>query len=447
MLARPSNDKLPPKEASPDYKWWVLLMLWFVCFFNYTDRQAISSVFPKLKAEFGFDKVQLGFIGSAFMYVYAFGSPVAGYLGDRLRRKDLILGGCLFWSAVTALTGWCSKLWQFIVVRALTGLGETFYFPSATSLLSDYHGGKTRSRALGIHNSGVYVGTIAGGWLGAWFAEHLGWRIGFYFFGAAGILLALVLYRGVREPTRGASDAATFNPEGTSAAKPLSVKEIGGVLLRKPTALLLLGAFMAANFVAAIFLVWTPTFLVEKFHFQLTMAGFSGSVFINVASALSVPFGGWLADHLAARMASGRILVQGFGLLVGSVFVFGVGSATSAGLLLVTMSLFGLCKGIYDSNIFAAIFDVVESRARGTAAGLMNTVGWGGGALGPVIVGWLSQHGRHATEMENMSEAISLCSGIYVAGALLLFAAAMRAKKDILRPAQSTLKQIDAIQS
>jgi len=429
MLSTSPNPQVVPK-ASAGYKWWVLLMLWFVCFFNYTDRQAISSVFPKLKAEFGFDKVQLGLIGSAFMYVYAFGSPVAGYLGDRLRRKDLILGGCLFWSAITALTGWCNQLWQFISVRALTGLGETFYFPSATSLLSDYHDGKTRSRALGIHNSGVYIGTIAGGWLGAWFADHLGWRLGFYIFGAAGIGLALVLYRGLQEPARGVMDSPAPEP---AAARPLTVMEIGRLLLAKPTALLLLAGFMAANFVAAIFLVWTPTFLVEKFHFQLTMAGFSGSVFINAASALSVPFGGWLADHWAARLASGRILVQALGLLTGSVFVFGVGSANNAGLLLLMMSLFGLCKGFYDSNIFASIFDVVEPRARGTAAGLMNTVGWGGGALGPVMVGWLSQHGRHATEMENMSEAIALCSGIYVAGALLLFAAAWRAGRDVER--------------
>ena len=204
---------------------------------------------------------------------------------------------------------------------------------------------------------------------------------------------------------------------------------------------------MAANFVAAIFLVWTPTFLVEKFHFQLTTAGFSGSVFINGASALSVPFGGWLADLLAERLPSGRILVQAVGLSVGSMFVFGVGSVNTAGLLLVTMSLFGLCKGVYDSNIFASIFDIVEPRARGTAAGLMNTVGWGGGALGPVIVGWMSQHGRHATEMENMSEAIAMCSGVYIVGAVLLFAAAARASKDVTRALPSTLKETDAIQS
>jgi MFS family permease len=422
-------------NTTNSYKWWVLFMLWFVCFCNYADRQAMSSVFPKLKEEFGFDKVQLGLIGSAFMYVYALGSPLAGFLGDRWRRKDLILGGCLFWSFTTFLTGWCHRLGNFVTVRALTGLGETFYFPSATSLLSDYHSGKTRSRALGIHNSGVYVGTIAGGWLGAWFAEHLGWQRGFYVFGLAGVVLALVLYRFLREPQRGAADAAG-GPGADAPVAPLALREIGGVVFRKPTAWLLLGAFMAANFVAAIFLIWTPTFLVEKFHFHLTSAGLSGSIFINLASALSVPLGGWLADRWALRKAGGRILVQAAGLLAGSIFVFYVGATDSVGFLLVTMTLFGLCKGVYDSNIFASIFDVVEPRARATAAGLMNTIGWTGGALGPLAVGWISQHGSRPTEMENMSHAIALCSVVYLLGAGLLFAAAYTARRDVrLAPA------------
>jgi len=416
---------------SPSYKWRVLFMLWFVCFFNYADRQAMASMFPKLKAEFGFDKVQLGLIGSAFMYVYAFGSPLAGFAGDRSRRKDLILGGCLFWSLATVLSGWCGRLWQFITVRALTGLGETFYFPSATSLLSDYHSGQTRSRALGIHNSGVYIGTIAGGWLGAWFAEHLGWRVGFYFFGAAGMVLALVLYGYLREPQRGAADMAAAEFPAEPSPEPLGVKEISCLLLAKPTALLLLGAFMAANFVAAIFLIWTPTFLVEKFHFQLTAAGLSGSVFINLASAMSVPLGGWLADRWALRWAGGRMLVQALGLLAGSAFVFMVGATSSVSFLLVTMTLFGLCKGIYDSNIFASILDVVETGARVREAGIMNTIGWCGGALGPFMVAWVSKHGRHPAEMENMSEAIALCSFIYILGAGLLFAATARAKRDV----------------
>ena len=160
------------------YKWWIVLMLWFVCFFNYADRQAIFSVFPKLKEEFGFDKEQLGYIASAFMWVYAAGAPLAGVICDRFRRKNLILGGCLFWSLVTITTGWCSKFWHFVTVRALEGFGETFYFPASMSLTSDYHDQRTRSRALSLHQSSVYVGTILGSWVGAWFAVYRGgwWR-------------------------------------------------------------------------------------------------------------------------------------------------------------------------------------------------------------------------------------------------------------------------------
>jgi MFS family permease len=420
---------LTVRAANSSYKWWVLVMLWFICFFNYTDRQAIFSVFPKLKQEFGFDKVQLGLIGSAFMWLYALGAPLAGFLGDRLRRKELILGGCLFWSLVTISTAWCAKLWQFVLVRALEGLGETFYFPASTSLLSDYHA-QTRSRALGIHNSGVYLGTIAGGWLGAWFATRLGWRAGFWVFGASGMVLALVLYGCLREPVRGAAEELAVLPQ---APPPLRLREIGPLVMGKPTAVLLLTAFIGANFVAAIFLTWTPTFLVEKFHFELTSAGLSGSIFIHLASACSVPAGGWLADRWSQRFIGGRMLVQALGLLIGSVFVFLVGTTQQVGVLLATMTLYGLCKGLYDSNIFAALFDVIEPRARGTAAGFMNTVGWGGGALGSLAVGWMSEHGRHPTEMENMSEAIAFCAVLYLISAALLLLAILSARRNAQR--------------
>ncbi len=105
------------------------------------------------------------------------------------------------------LTGWCGRLWQFVTLRALEGLGETFHFPASMSLVSDYHGGRTRSRALAIHQSSVYLGTIGGSWLGAWFAERHGWRVGFYCFGLSGMVLALILYRFLREPRRGQSES------------------------------------------------------------------------------------------------------------------------------------------------------------------------------------------------------------------------------------------------
>jgi MFS family permease len=304
-----------------NYKWSVVGMLWLVCVFNYGDRQAFFAVFPKLKSEFGLSSVQIGLIGSAFAWAYALGSPIAGFIGDRIGRKALILGGCAFWSAATALTGLCSRVWQFVGIRALTGAGETFYFPAALSLMGDYHGRRTRSLAFSLHQSGVYAGTIGGSWAGAWLAERFGWRAGFGLFGAAGMLLVLFLQRFLREPRRGAAEAAG-DPR---APAPLAAGETLRALMAKPTAWVLMLAFVCANFVATIFLAWMPTLLVEKFHMSLTHAGFYGTAFIGIASMLSVPVGGAWADRAALRSPGGRILVQAAGLLAGAVFVALVG--------------------------------------------------------------------------------------------------------------------------
>jgi MFS family permease len=417
-------------NVSPNYKWWVVAMLWFVCFFNYADRQAISGVFPKLREEFGFDSEQIGLIGSAFMWVYAGGAPFAGFIADRVQRTHLILGGCLFWSLVTMATGWCSKLWHFVTVRALEGFGETFYFPASMSLVSDYHSAQSRSRAMSFHQSSVYAGSIVGAWIGAWFAETRGWRMGFYVFGGAGIILSLVLYRFLREPRRGDADT---DQQAQTATESVRFGEALSLIFRTPTAFLVMGAFMAANFVATIFLMWTPTFLVDKFQFRLTTAGLSGSLFIHLASACAVPVAGWLSDKLARRTAGGRMITQAAGLFCGAIFILMVGLTRDVSTLLIVMALFGICKGFYDANIFAGLYDVIPPKARGTAAGIMNTVGWGGGALGPLAFGSFAKRGG-GTTVENMSQAIAFCSGFYiVAGFLLLNAILFYAKRDVRR--------------
>jgi MFS family permease len=404
------------------YKWWVVFMLWFVCFFNYADRQSISAVFPELEREFGFNKEQLGLIGSAFMWTYAGCALVAGLVCDRFRRKELILGDCVFWSFVTVTTGWCAKLWQFVTVRGLEGFGETFYFPASMALVSDYHGSKTRSRALAFHQSSVYIGTILGSWLGAWLAMRYGWRVGFYFFGCAGMLLALVLHIFLREPVRGEADASL-------SEEALGIGETFRVIFRSPAVILLMLGFVGANAVATVFLVWTPSFLKDKFHYDLAAAGLNGTVFIQSASALAVPCAGMLADRLAQRMAGGRILVQAAGLLAGAVFIFLVGHTQDRATLIVAMTLFGLCKGFYDSGIFASLFDTIEPRARGTAAGIMNTVGWGGGAFGPWFVGWIAEHGSQPTKIKNMSAAISWGGALYLIAATLLLTAVVLSQR------------------
>jgi MFS family permease len=422
------------------YRWQVVAMLWLVCFFNYADRQAIYAVFPLLGQEFGFDKLELGLIGSAFMWVYAGGAPFAGLLADRLPRVHLILGGCIFWSFVTVATAWCSKLWHFVAVRAAEGFGETFYFPASMSLTADYHGPHTRSRAFALHQSSVYIGTVVGSWLGAVLAERYGWRMGFYIFGAAGLAVAFVLYFYLREPQRGAADRAgdgslcpaghaVHAAEAFAPHQPLGVGETLSLIAARPITLCLMLAFLGANFVATIFLTWTPTFLVEKFGYSLGAAGLNGAVFIHLASALSAPLAGVAADRLARRFAGGRIAVQSAGLVVGSVFIAIVGLCSSTLVLMVAMTAFGLCKGCYDAGIFASLYDLIEPRARASAAGVMNTVGWGGGALGPLFVGLTTKYGGGGSDVENMSRAIACGGGVYLACGLLLAAAVLCSRK------------------
>ena len=427
-----------PTRHAASYRWQVVAMLWLVCFFNYADRQAIYAVFPLLEQEFGFDKLQLGLIGSAFMWVYAAGAPFAGFIADRVKRVHLILGGCIFWSLVTVATAWCGRLWQFVTVRALEGFGETFYFPASMSLTADYHGPRTRSRAFALHQSSVYAGTILGSWLGAVLGERYGWRTGFFAFGMAGAVVAALLYTFLREPERGAADreesAADSAVAGhhTAAVAPLGVRQTAGVVLRRPAVPLLMLAFLGANFVATIFLTWTPTFLKEKFGYSLGAAGLNGTLFIHLASAVAAPLAGIAADRLARRFTGGRLLVQAGGLLVGAGFVATVGLCSTTPVLIAAMTAFGLCKGCYDSGIFASLFDQVEPRARASIAGLMNTVGWGGGALGPVFVGWATHAAGKAGEVDAMSRSIAAGGFVYLVCAGLLIAALLLSRRSQL---------------
>ncbi len=182
------------------YKWRVVGMLWWISFFNYADRQAIFSVFPLLEREMGLTTVQLGLLGSGFAWVYRLGAPFAGVIVDRVRRKTAILGGLHAWSLICMATVLSRNFRHLFWFRAAEGLGETFYFPASTSLISDYHGPDTRSRALGLHQTAVYMGTIGGGYFAGLLAETYGWRLSFIVFGGLGVLLGLVLHRFLIEP-------------------------------------------------------------------------------------------------------------------------------------------------------------------------------------------------------------------------------------------------------
>jgi MFS family permease len=391
------------------YRWAVVAMLWLVCLFNYADRQAITAVFKPIQAEMKLDDVQAGVVGGAFMWVYSAALPFAGLVGDRVNRKFLILGGLAFWSFITLATAWAQTYWQLVLFRALEGLGEAFYFPASMSLIGDYHGPQTRSRAMGFHQSSVYAGTILGSTVAGFCGQHYGWRSGFYLFGGLGVGLAVVLAAALREPARERSDVFPEPSRGVADVT-ASVAEV----VRNRAVLVLVAVFVGANFVAAVILVWMPTFLGRKFDMDLTTSGLNATLWLQTASVPGVLAGGWLADRLAGHRG-GRMYVQALGLFAGAPLIFLIGWTPSVPVLLMAMSGFGFFKGLYDASLWAGLFDVVRPERRATAQGLMNAIGWLGAGTAPVIV-------AAASERYGMSACVSATSLVYVfSGSLLLF--------------------------
>jgi MFS family permease len=421
----------PVINESSRYKWLVVGMLWFVCFFNYADRQAIFAVFPLIKQQLVLTDVQLGVVGAAFMWMYALFGPLAGWLCDRLPRKMLVLGGLIAWSLVTALTAVCHTYGQLVLCRALSGLGEAVYLPSSMSLIGDYHGASTRSRAMSLHQSSVYVGSIAGGAISGLVGQFYGWRWSFILFGSCGLLFAVVVGKFLQEPVRGSGEQLGTVSSSVSSGEGSLLKELKTLFL-SPVVRLLILAFVGANFVAVVFLTWMPSFLYGKFHMSLSMAGLNGTMYLQLSSVAGVLCGGLLADVLARRFAGGRMATQALGLFLGIPFLFFTGWAASVPAVVLGMIGFGYCKGIYDANIFASLYDVVAVRQRGIAAGMLNSLGWLGGGFAPIAIAL-------AASKYGMGASISGTAFVYcISGFLMLLAA----QRTILAPSKRTEKSV-----
>lgn len=439
------------------YKWALVGMLWFICFFNYADRQAISSVLPLLEREYGFSKEEQGLIGGAFMWVYGISAPLAGMVGDRANRKWVILAGLYIWSVITGFTALCSKFWHFVLVRGAEGLGETFYFPATLSLVSEYHGQATRSRAMGLHQSAVYAGIIGGGVLTGWLAEdagrlaesswwpleqvgllsqRFGWRFPFVAFGAAGVLLGLVLARFLHEPGR-TSEWAPGEGEGHPTSEPGAATmpwlEFVRLYLGSPASLTLLLGFVGANVVAGVLYVWLTTFMKDKFHLSLAMAGLMGTLFLHLASMAGSLTGGVVADRWRQSWLGGRVAVQAAGITLAIPMVLVCALAERLWVVVAGMICLGFAKGVYDSNIWASMYEVVPASRRSSAVGVANLVGWGGAGIGSWKLGEIVDRGV------SMSQAIAWTAVIYTVVAVLLWSSAVvftpRAiRRDRVRP-------------
>jgi sugar phosphate permease len=364
------------------YKWELVVLLWIAFFFNQADRQIFNIVLPSMRDDLGLTDADMGLIASILILFYGLMVPIGGILGDRVNKKYILIVSLLVWSAATLTTGLSYTLIQLILLRSIaTGGGEAFYSPSANALICEYHQ-KTRATALSIHQTALYVGIIGSGYLTGYIADLFGWRMAFYLFGGFGVILAGILYFRLK-------DSVITNKIDETPVVKISTGEVLVVFFKKPTALLLALAFAGMQFTGVGFITWMPTFIHEKFSFSLARAGFDATFYHHVAAFLGVMIGASVADKLAHKILGIRGIVQMTGLIIGIPFIYIMSKSNSLLVIYTAMAMFGFCRGAYDSNIFAALYDVIEVPYRSTATGIMLMFAFIVGSVAPYLLGIL----------------------------------------------------------
>jgi len=349
------------------YAWFVVALLVPVALLNYLDRQMLAAMkFSVMHDVAGVEsEAHWGTILALFKWVYAILSPIGGYIADRYSRRHVIVASLFVWSAVTWFTGHVTTYEQLLVTRALMGISEAFYIPAALALIADYHVGPTRSRAVGAHQMGIYVGVIVGGFSGyvADSPDH-GWRWAFSLCGWAGLLYALPLFFLIRNPVRQVSGA------GHPAITPLgALRE----LLTNGSFILLVLYFTLPALAGWVVRDWMPAILKSEFHIGQGKAGVSATLFWQVAAIFGAVAGGWLADRWTRRTQRGRIYTSALGTCLIIPAMFGVGYSPQTGALWVAIAfllLFGLGWGFFDCNNMPILCQIARPNLRSTGHGI-----------------------------------------------------------------------------
>jgi sugar phosphate permease len=385
------------------YPWLLVGLLWTVSFLNSADRAIFNAVKPLLRQGFHVSDVQLGAIDTAFFWTYAVCAFLFGRAGDSVRRRNMILFGLTFWSIATGMMPLATAYAMLMGMRTLVAIGESTYYPTATALIGAWHPPATRSRALAIHQTAVFAGGGAGGWVAGHLADVWGWSAPFVLFAAIGLVVALVLTLTLRD------DAPVPPRDG----QPRSTEPLR-LILSNRAAQLLCGVFFLATAASSAVLNWCNTFAHDVLHLNLAESALVGPVMITSAGFCSVLVGGWLADGLVARFPLGRFVVLGLGLSIAAAFLLPfpwVRSASAVALLLFATS-FG--KGLFDGCIYAALHDVMPDHARATAAGLMTMMGFLGAGIATVALPVIATR-------TGLAPGFGMMAGLYVVAVLALF--------------------------
>ena len=431
------------------YKWYMLIFLWLAFFLNQGDRQLFNNVLPLIGAPIsegglGFDKVTLGKVATWFTIFYGIFVPFAGFAGDKIRKKMVVFLSLTVFSLGTLATGivpnsewitanlpggvytWCGaatlSLLILIAMRSIaTGIGEAFYYPAANSLIALYHD-KTRATAMAIHQTANYTGVVFGGSLSAWVGFTYGWRAAFCIFGTIGIVWAAIIYFLFRndkaDALRMAQEKAELEPQAETApvqAEKISVGHACAAVLSRPTFYLLSLAFAGMCFVNVGFLTWMPTYLKEHFNVSGTVAGFNATFWHHLLAYMSVFLAAGVSDYLASKVRNIRMQTEFWGLLLGAPFIYWMGATENLILVYVALAGFGFFRGIYDSNLVASLFDVIEPKYRSTATGLMFAIAFVLGSFSPWILAILEKQYEG-----DFGPGLSMLAWVYVGSALLV---------------------------
>ena len=373
-----------------NYKWLLLAFLSMAFFFHQADRVLFGLLTIPIQDELHLTDLQIGWINTALFCTLAVMTPIGGFVGDRFSRKWIITFSLLFWSLMTACTGFVGGMCGLIFFRSIaTGGGESFYVPSALALLASHHR-ETRSVALSVHQAALYVGLMFSGALVAW-ALHLfgGWRPVFFTFGGLGFALGVVFVWALKERGDDGDKGDDGDDCKAKGEKPPLVKGLKAYFCN-PSALLATGGFLAVVFANNAYLSWAPKFMARKFALGVGAAGYGAMLYHHVAAFVAIMAGAFLTDAYVRRYPRFRLLLQTVSLLLGAPALILFGFAPSCIAAWAGVALYGVFRGLFEVNAYASLFDVVPPCHRSTAEGLMTMVAFFTGSLSPLMIGALS---------------------------------------------------------
>lgn len=367
--------------------WLVVGLLMPVALLNYLDRQMLASMQSSVMASIpslgqAENPEELwGFMLGQFKWVYAVFSLVGGYIADRFSRRFTICGSLFVWSAVTWWTGHVTTYNELLWTRSLMGISEAFYIPAALALITDYHTGSTRSRAVGLHQIAIYFGVIVGGFGGYAAADPtVGWRLTFTACGVFGMLYAVPLVILLRDAAKSEEQLAVPQASPLVAAKELFAS-LSFILLVVYFTLPALAGWVVRD--------WMPSILKKEFGIGQGQAGVAATIYWQVAAIVGAVAGGWLADRWMRQNQRGRIYVSAIGMSLIVPAIFGMGNASSLEIAVAFLIVFGLGWGFFDCNNMPILSQIVRPELRATGYGIMNFVSiscgglpdWGFGVL------------------------------------------------------------------